>query len=73
MIWAGGVRCASMNRVTNSASIAAARWLILWYSVGSAVLSSSRFSVDLPATGAQSRRFAASLPASTASTGSWRS
>ena len=33
----------------------------------------SRFSVDLPATGAQSRRFACNLPASTAITGSWRS
>src|SRR5439155_18550845 len=36
-------------------------------------LSSSRFSVDLPASGAQSERFAASLPARTASTGSCRS
>ena len=35
--------------------------------------SSSRFSVDLPATGAQSSRRASSLPASTAITGSWRS
>ena len=37
------------------------------------MLSSSRFSVDLPASGAQSRRFACNLPASTAITGSWRS
>ena len=36
-------------------------------------LSSSRFSVDLPASGAQSERRASSLPASTASTGSCRS
>ena len=40
---------------------------------GSARLSSSRFSVLLPASGAQSLREAASLPASVASTGSWRS
>ena len=33
---------------------------------------SRRLSVDLPATGAQSSRCAASLPASTAITGSWR-
>ncbi len=33
----------------------------------------SRFSVDLPASGAQSGRRASSLPASTTSTGSWRS
>ena len=32
----------------------------------------SRFSVDLPATGAQSLRRAVSLPASTEKTGSWR-
>ena len=36
-------------------------------------LSSSRFSVDFPASGAQSDRLASSLPASTASTGSCRS
>jgi hypothetical protein len=47
--------------------------VILWYRVGSTRLSSSRFSVDLPASGAQSERCAASLPASTASTGSRRS
>ena len=35
-------------------------------------LSSSRFRVALPASGAQSDRCASSLPASTASTGSWR-
>jgi len=34
---------------------------------------SSRLSVDLPASGAQSERRAASLPASAAITGSWRS
>jgi hypothetical protein len=35
-------------------------------------LNSSRLSVDLPANGAQSLRRAASLPPSTAITGSWR-
>ena len=40
--------------------------------VVSARLNSSRLSVDLPASGAQSERFAASLPPSTAITGSWR-
>ena len=64
---------ASRKRSTNRLSIAAASWLILWYRVGSIRLSSSRFSVDLPASGAQSDRCAASFPASTASTGSLRS
>jgi hypothetical protein len=61
------------EEVNEQASTAAASWLILWYRVGSTRLSSSRFSVDLPARGAQSERCATSLPASTASTGSRRS
>src|SRR6202041_3975796 len=45
---------------------------ILRYFVGVSRDSSSRFSVDLPATGAQSERHASSLPARTDITASWR-
>ncbi len=70
MICWGGRSCASSNRSTNRASIAAGSCAILQYFVGVSRDSSSRFSVDLPATGAQSSRLASSLPASTAISGS---
>ena len=59
-----------MNSVTSNASIAAPSWVILCQCDGSGPPNSRRFSVDLPATGAQSDRFAASLPATTAIAGS---
>ena len=49
----GGRSCASSNRSTNRASIAAGSCAILQYFVGVSRDSSSRFSVDLPATGAE--------------------
>ena len=64
---------ASRNRSTNRASIAAGRGRSCDSASAAGRLSSSRLSVDLPATGAQSSRRASSLPASTAIIGSWRS
>ena len=57
----------------NKPSIAAPSWPILWSREGSHGVCSSRFKVLLPASGAQSVRFASSLPASVANTGSKRS
>jgi hypothetical protein len=63
----GGAILALKSRpLTTSATVLLAR-------VGSSLLSSNRFSVDLPATGAQSLRRPASLPASIAIIGSCRS
>ena len=63
MICLGAFACASRNSSTNKPSIAIASCAILRYFVGVSRDSSSRFSVDLPAAGAQSGRHAASLPA----------
>jgi hypothetical protein len=64
---------ASTNKSTRRVLMAIGLWLILWKRVGSSLLSSNRFSIDLPATGAQSLGRAASLPASIAIIGSCRS
>src|ERR1700733_10633650 len=62
MICLGGFACASRKRSTNRASIAAGSCAILQYFVGVSRESSSRFSVDLPAAGAQSLRQAEACP-----------
>src|SRR5215471_14492789 len=72
MICLGGWRCASRNSSTNKASILAPSHAIRWYRVSCGPPNSSRLSVDLPASGAQSFRRADNLPASTAIVGSWR-
>ena len=58
------------ERSDEEVSIAAGSCAILRYFAGVSRDSFSRFSVNLPATGAQSSRLASSLPASTATSGS---